>query len=160
MWLVHEVDQLLNLAGIASNISYLSLAMRLSRIRYWHNNLLIGVDVRVTRVPLSHGPTSNVESNPRLHWYSFTLFCDWSRKLVLFSWPIRYKIKTNHSLVAGVFPRFRWFGCFSFDFSWALKGSSLFFWWVVVIIFVLRHSLEKSSVNTYHLAERYSRIRN
>ena len=36
------------------------------------------------------------------------------------SQPIRCKIKTNHELVARVFPRFIWFGWFYFEFSLAI----------------------------------------
>ena len=34
------------------------------------------------------------------------VLCDWFRKLMLLSQPIRCKIKPNHDLVARVFPRF------------------------------------------------------
>ena len=44
-----------------------------------------------------------VESNA---FIIFALFLSWSRKLVLLSQPIRYKIKPNHDLVTHVFPRF------------------------------------------------------
>ena len=50
--------------------------------------------------------------------FSFTLSCNWSRKLAPLSRPIRCKTKTKHNLVTRVFPRFRQFGCFYFEFSW------------------------------------------
>ena len=43
-----------------------------------------------------------------------------SRKLASLCKNIRYKTKTNHELVARVFPRFRQFGCFYLEFSLAL----------------------------------------
>ena len=46
-----------------------------------------------------------VESNALIIFCSISL-CDWSRKLVLLSQPIRCKIKPNHDLVTHVFPRF------------------------------------------------------
>ena len=55
------------------------------------------------------------------------------------------KLKTNHNLVACVFPRFRPLGCFNFEFSLVLKGIFLSSDWAVVItlVFFLRHSVEK-----------------
>ena len=47
----------------------------------------------------------SVESNPGLHWFCFTVLCEWSRKLAPPSKPIRYKTKTNRDLVTRVFPR-------------------------------------------------------
>ena len=52
------------------------------------------------------------------------LRCDWSRKLVPFSQPIRCKIKANNDLVTRVFPRSRQSGCFYSEFSLALKSIS------------------------------------
>ena len=43
------------------------------------------------------------------------------KKVTQLSQPIRCKSKTNHDLVARVFPRFRQFGYFYFEFSLALK---------------------------------------
>ena len=42
---------------------------------------------------------SSVENNPGLLWFCYVLPCDWSRKLVPFSRPIRCKTITNHDLV-------------------------------------------------------------
>ena len=63
----------------------------------------------------------SVQSNLGLHRFSFTLLCDWSRKLALLFQPIRRNIKSNHGLVVRVFPRFRRFSRFYFEFSLALK---------------------------------------
>ena len=52
------------------------------------------------------------------------LRCDWSRKLVPFSQPIRCKIKAKNDLVTRVFPRSRQRGCFYSEFSLALKSIS------------------------------------
>lgn len=52
--------------------------------------------------------------------------CDWSRNLAPLYQPIICKIETNHDLVSRVFPRFREFGCFHFEFSLALQGILIF----------------------------------
>ena len=44
------------------------------------------------------------------------------RKLAPLFQPIRGKNKTYHDLVARVFPRFKQFGCFEFDFSLGVIG--------------------------------------
>ena len=54
-------------------------------------------------------------------WFCFTSLRDWSRKLAPLSPPIRFKTKTDCDLVARVFPRFRQFACFCFEFSLALR---------------------------------------
>ena len=46
----------------------------------------------------------------------FTLLSDWSRILTPLSEPITCKTKTSRDLVARVFPRFRQFSCFYFEF--------------------------------------------
>ena len=66
----------------------------------------------------------SVESNPGLHWFCFTVLCEWSRKLAPPSKPIRYKTKTNRDLVTRVFPRLRPVTCVYFDFS--LAPSDIF----------------------------------
>ena len=68
---------------------------------------------------------SRVKSNPGSHWFCSTPLCDWSRKLTLFFQPIRCQTRTNHDLVAHVFPRFGQFGCFYFEFS-LVQYSSLY----------------------------------
>ena len=64
----------------------------------------------------------SVESNPRMHWFCFTSLM-WlvKKKLALRFQPIRCKTNTSHDFVARVFPRFRRFGCFYFEFSLALS---------------------------------------
>ena len=49
---------------------------------------------------------NGVESNSGLHWFCITSLCDWSRKLAPLSKAITCKTKSNHDLVARVFPRF------------------------------------------------------
>ena len=66
----------------------------------------------------------SVESNSGLHWFCFTVLCEWSRKLAPPSKPIRYKTKTNRDLVTRVFPRLRPVTCVYFDFS--LAPSDIF----------------------------------
>ena len=53
----------------------------------------------------------SVETNLGVHWFWFTLFCDWSRKLASLTRPV--SCKTNN-LVARVFPRLRRWACFHF----------------------------------------------
>ena len=76
----------------------------------------------------------SVESNPRLHWLSFSLLCDWVRKLASHSQPIRCKTKTYPDLVARVFPRFRLIGCSYFELSLGLRVIFLFFDWLLRFI--------------------------
>ena len=64
----------------------------------------------------------NVKSNPWFHWFALLCSVIGPEKLASISQPIRYKTKTNHDLVARVFPRFRQFACFCFEFSSALQG--------------------------------------
>ena len=55
-----------------------------------------------------------------LRWFCFSSLCNWSRKLAPTSQPIRCKTKIKHDdLVTRVFPRFKQFGCFHFEFSMA-----------------------------------------
>ena len=89
----------------------------------------------------------SVESNPRLHWLSFSLLCDWVRKLASHSQPIRCKTKTYPDLVARVFPRFRLIGCSYFEFSLGLRVIFLSCDWLLRFIgFFIRHSIEKRSL--------------
>ena len=66
----------------------------------------------------------SVESNLGLHWFCFTMLCDWSRKLAPLSQPIRCKTKTNRELVTRVFPRFRPVTCVYFELSLAPSNIS------------------------------------
>ena len=89
----------------------------------------------------------SVESNPRLHWLSFSLLCDWVRKLASHSQPIRCKTKSYPDLVARVFPRFRLIGCSYFEFSLGLRVIFFSFDWLLRFIgFFIRHSIEKRSL--------------
>ena len=60
----------------------------------------------------------SVKSNPRLLWFCFVSLCDWSRKLVPLSQPIRFKTKTNESW-SFVFFTFQIVYLFYFGFSMA-----------------------------------------
>ena len=55
--------------------------------------------------------------NLGLHRYFFPLLYDWSCKLAPPSRPIRDRSKTNQDVVTRVFPRFRQFDQFYFEFS-------------------------------------------
>ena len=55
--------------------------------------------------------------NLGLHRYFFSLLYDWSCKLAPTSQPIRDRSKTNQDVVTRVFPRFRQFDQFYFEFS-------------------------------------------
>ena len=65
--------------------------------------------------PVSIACTTRNITGAILHWVSkvfrncygfcFLSLCDWSRKLALFSQPIRFKTKTNPNLVTHGFPR-------------------------------------------------------
>ena len=54
----------------------------------------------------------NIGSNPQLLWLYLTLLCDWPS-----SQPIRCKTKNNRVLVNRIFPRFKQFVYFHFEFS-------------------------------------------
>ena len=55
--------------------------------------------------------------NLGLHRYFFPLLYDWSCELAPPSRPIRDRSKTNQDVVTRVFPRFRQFDQFYFEFS-------------------------------------------
>ena len=82
-----------------------------------------------------------VESNPSLFRLCFTSLCGCSRKLALFSQPIRCKTKTNRTFVTRVFARFtqviRFYSAFS------LAPCDIF----PSFLFVLRYSIEKRSID-------------
>ena len=81
-------------------------------------------------------------NNPGLLWFRYVLPCDWSRKLVPISRPIKCKTITNHDLVPRVFPRFLRLASFYFEFPhWLFRVfSKLLFLqeslcWNFVVIF-------------------------
>ena len=75
----------------------------------------------------------SIKSDAGLLWFCFTSLCDWSKKLVSQSQPIKCKTKTKHDLVTRVFPRFKEVACFYSVFSLANNHGNLFFWLAVVI---------------------------
>ena len=68
-------------------------------------------------------PLKKKKASPGIQYSSLNSLCDWSGKLTPLSQPIR--CKTNHNLVARVFPRFEQFGGFYFESSLAAKGIFL-----------------------------------
>ena len=84
----------------------------------------------------------------RIALFSFTLFCDWSRKLALQSQPIKCKTKNNNDLVTRVFPRIWEVACFYFESSLVNNHGNLLFWLTVVInlVLIFRYSVEKCSI--------------
>ena len=77
--------------------------------------------------------------NTGLYWFCLTSFCDWSRKLVPLSQPIKCKTETNHELVVRGFPALHavwlfllwvhhWFSkVFLFSSDWSLITLVLVF---------------------------------
>ena len=63
------------------------------------------------------------------NWFYLTLLCDWSSE------PIRCKNKNNcDALVIRVFPRFKQFGCFHFEFSLAIDNANPCFDWSIGLL--------------------------
>ena len=80
----------------------------------------------------------NVERNPGLHWFCFTLLCDWSRKLAPLYQPI-----TTWLLAFSCAPALQRVGLFWF---WVLIGSFRYFpqSWLAgddTMVLVLRYSI-------------------
>ena len=88
----------------------------------------------------------SVENNLGLPWFCFTSLCDWSRILAPLCQPIRCKTKSNHDLVARVFPRFEHFVCFYFDFLLALIGIFLSSEWPLLLQLRFYDTHSKSSL--------------
>ena len=82
------------------------------------------------------------KAKTRLHLFCLTSLCDWSGNAPL-SQPIRCETKTNHNLVARVFPRFGQFGCFYSEFSLALNVFSFL---LIRFCDYFGHSIEKHSI--------------
>ena len=69
------------------------------------------------------------------------------KKLASLSRPIRCKTKINHGLVARIFLPFGRFACFYSEFSLAFQGIFHSSFHNKYFGFVLRHSIEKRSIN-------------
>ena len=89
----------------------------------------------------------SIKSDAGLLWFCFTSLCDWSRKLVSQSQPIKCKTKTKHDLVTRVFPRFKEVACFYSVFSLANNHGNLFSDWQLSsqLDLVFLYSIEKCS---------------
>ena len=87
----------------------------------------------------------SIKSDAGLLWFCFTSLCDWSKKLVSQSQPIKCKTKTKHDLVTRVFPRFKEVACFYSVFSLANNHGNLFSDWQLSsqLDLVFRYSIEK-----------------
>ena len=103
-----------------------------------------------------------VQSNPELHWFYFTAFCDWFRKLVPPSQPIRCKTKTNRDLVTRVFPRLRQFTCIYFEFSLApcdIYLCSDWPLWLLVLWFLFYDTQSKSALKLLLVQKPRSKVK-
>ena len=76
-----------------------------------------------------------VGKNSGLHWFCFTFFSDWSRKLAPLSQPIRC------TSVARVFPRFWQFAGFYFEFQKYFFSSG---WQLLLQLFYIYDTQSKS----------------
>ena len=90
------------------------------------------------------------------NWFCFMSLCDWSIKLMSLYQPIRFKTETSRDLVVRVFPRFKQFVYFFFEFSLVIRDI---FRAVIgySVCLVLWYSMEKRSIyltNRYHVAVR------
>ena len=91
----------------------------------WSSLQLLITKSELIEHPIPDGGLINstvcVESNPRLRWFFFTLFCDWSKKLAPFSLPISsVKIKINHAFVTRVLLLHRQVTCCYLSPHWLL----------------------------------------
>ena len=88
----------------------------------------------------------SVNSNLGLLWLYFTLLCDWSRKLVPSSQPIRCKTKNSGDVVIRVFPRFKHYACFTLSPPWL----------TMMLIFVLIGRCDNFDFCFQHSSENWS----
>ena len=108
--------------------------------------------VKITKYTIQSNFQFDVERDLRLHWFCFTSFCDWVRKLTPLSPPVRCRTKTNDDLIARVFSHFSgpslpvftvcsyWLlniffffligRCYYFGFGFTtISRKALYFWW-------------------------------
>ena len=71
------------------------------------------------------------------------------RKLAPLFQPIRGKNKTYHDLVARVFPRFKQFGCFEFDFSLGVIGIFSSSNWLLWLLWFWFHEIQSKIALKY-----------
>ena len=82
----------------------------------------------ISRFALEQFFQFTVLRNPRLRYFVL------SKKLASLCQKSESKPKTNHDLVARVFPRFRQFGCFYLEFSLALRDIFLSSDWTLWLL--------------------------
>ena len=111
-----------------------------------HERVPLSLSTKQKKIMWSNFQLS-VQVNPGLHWFCFTMLCDWSRKLTALSQEIRYKTKTNGDLVTRVFPRFRPVMFVYFEFSLALSDIFLCSDWPLWLLRVwFYHTQSKSAL--------------
>ena len=117
-WLSHKPFVPLPLgAGKTTTFSMLTGDLSISQGTAYMDGYNILTNLRQVCKKIGTGSESNfqlsVNSNLGLLWLYFTLLCDWSRKLVPSSQPIRCKTKNSGDVVIRVFPRFKHYACFT-----------------------------------------------
>ena len=103
--------------------------------------------VKITKYTIQSNFQFDVERDLRLHWFCFTSFCDWVRKLTPLSPPVRCRTKTNDDLIARVFPHFSGpslplFTICSYWLYYSFSRLAV----VITLVLVLRQSVEKRSI--------------
>ena len=68
-----------------------------------------------------------IDRDSGLLWFCFTLLCDWSKKLAPQSQPIKWKTKTNLSLVTRVLPLVKQVAPFTLSSHWLMMMFNLCF---------------------------------
>ena len=66
-----------------------------------------------------------IDRDSGLLWFCFTSLCDWSKKLAPQSQPIKWKTKTNLSLVTRVFPLVKQVAPFTLSSYWLIMVIEL-----------------------------------
>ena len=112
-WEVNEVEQLLLILISFSSYANVGAHLTITAIFNWVSKVV----------------------RHRFNWFYLTLLCDWSRKLAPSFEQIRCKNKNNcDALVIRVFPRFKQFGCFHFEFSLAIDNANPCFDWSIGLL--------------------------
>ena len=86
----------------------------------------------------------------KLLWFCITSLSDWFKVLALFFQPITSETKTNHGSLVHIFPCFVSAMCNYFEF-WLVYWIG---WLAKVISFILQHSIETCSIESYCILRR------